>query len=166
MQRVTRPSGGIHEKLRWLPVSLHKKLQNVINGIYGGSNFDVSAGPLPVKREGIIVYIIGKESVRKCMFKSGVWAYLSLVVAFNCNGAGLSSILEVDACNIAEVARETFDKYVLLFPLLFLIFHWITIVIKTDTWECGLNFLKSLIMTIMNCDLLAEISPSCNLAYS
>ncbi|XP_019195744.1 PREDICTED: mitochondrial fission protein ELM1-like isoform X1 [Ipomoea nil] len=33
--RVTRPRGGINERLRWLPVFLHKKLEHAMKWIYG-----------------------------------------------------------------------------------------------------------------------------------
>eukprot|EP01018_Ginkgo_biloba_P016863 Gb_40291 [translate_table: standard] len=37
--RVTRPSGGYNEWLRWLPVSLHKKLDYIIRHIYADLRF-------------------------------------------------------------------------------------------------------------------------------
>lgn len=41
-QRVTRPRGGIHERLHWLPVFLHKKLDHVMKQFQltvGGQKF-------------------------------------------------------------------------------------------------------------------------------
>ncbi|RAL44611.1 hypothetical protein DM860_003370 [Cuscuta australis] len=35
LYRVTRPRGGINDRLRWLPVSLHKKLEHAMKWIHG-----------------------------------------------------------------------------------------------------------------------------------
>ncbi|KAF6165838.1 hypothetical protein GIB67_012735 [Kingdonia uniflora] len=80
--RVTRPRGGINEWLHWLPVSLHKKLVYVIKRICGDSRFPLIAR--------------GKKLV-PLLNEIG-------------SGAGLSSILEADAKQIATMARETFEK--------------------------------------------------------
>lgn len=81
MQRVTRPSGGINEWLRWLPVSLHKILYSIIMRIYSYSRFIVSRGkklaPLPSENRGSV---------------------------------GLSSILEADSKQIVNMARESYEK--------------------------------------------------------
>ncbi|KAJ6906704.1 hypothetical protein NC652_024195 [Populus alba x Populus x berolinensis] len=73
LYRVTRPSGGINEWLRWLPVSLHKILYSIIMRIYSYSRFIVSRGkklaPLPLENRGSV---------------------------------GLSSILEADSKQIVE----------------------------------------------------------------
>lgn len=37
LKRVIRPKGGINKWLQWLPVSLHKRLENVRKLIYGDS---------------------------------------------------------------------------------------------------------------------------------
>ncbi|XAR64733.1 hypothetical protein NMG60_11008535 [Bertholletia excelsa] len=37
--RVTRPRGGVNKWLHWLPVSLHKKMANVVKHISGDSLF-------------------------------------------------------------------------------------------------------------------------------
>jgi hypothetical protein len=38
-QRVTRPRGGINRWFKWLPVSIHKKLDSVVRKICGNSRF-------------------------------------------------------------------------------------------------------------------------------
>lgn len=35
LQRVSRPRGGINEKLRWLPVYVHKQLEGAVEWIRG-----------------------------------------------------------------------------------------------------------------------------------
>ncbi|CAI9097677.1 OLC1v1034146C1 [Oldenlandia corymbosa var. corymbosa] len=35
LYRVTRPSGGIHDRLRWLPVPIHKEFERVVNKFMG-----------------------------------------------------------------------------------------------------------------------------------
>lgn len=81
LYRVTRPSGGINEWLRWLPVSLHKILYSIIMRIYSYSRFIVSRGkklaPLPLENRGSV---------------------------------GLSSILEADSKQIVNMARESYEK--------------------------------------------------------
>ncbi|CAL9766421.1 unnamed protein product [Musa acuminata subsp. burmannicoides] len=82
IHRVTRPRGGINEWLRWLPVSVHKVLDNLIRQIFGNSRLVMSLQgrklvPFPVQNGGHV---------------------------------GLSSILEADARKIASIARETFEK--------------------------------------------------------
>ena len=84
MKRVTRPRGPINYWFRWLPVSLHKKLDYAIKRIFGESKlFMLLQGkkvlPLPLKNGRI---------------------------------SGLSSVLEADAKQIAMMAKQTFDKYV------------------------------------------------------
>lgn len=39
LQRVTRPQGGINRWFKWLPVSIHKKLDSVIRKFCGNSRF-------------------------------------------------------------------------------------------------------------------------------
>ncbi|KAI5425412.1 mitochondrial fission protein ELM1 [Lathyrus oleraceus] len=39
LYRVTRPQGGINRWFKWLPVSIHKKLDSFIRRIYGNSRF-------------------------------------------------------------------------------------------------------------------------------
>ncbi|XP_077230785.1 mitochondrial fission protein ELM1-like [Tasmannia lanceolata] len=82
LYRVTRPRGGINEWLRWLPVSLHKKVFYVIKRLFGDAQFPMTIGgkklvPFPAQNGGI---------------------------------AGLSSVLEADAKQIATMAHETFEK--------------------------------------------------------
>ncbi|PQQ20150.1 mitochondrial fission protein ELM1 isoform X1 [Prunus yedoensis var. nudiflora] len=83
LHRVTRPRGGINEWLHWLPLSLHRKFM-----------------PLPAERTDFIVE--GKKVEQ-----------LELIVHFsaeNGSSSGLSSdVLEADAKQIAEMARQTFD---------------------------------------------------------
>ncbi|KAK1299720.1 hypothetical protein QJS10_CPB13g01507 [Acorus calamus] len=82
LYRVIRPRGGINELLRWLPVSLHKRFDYVIQRIFGDSHFSV------------------------------VFRGRKLVPFTSLNGwkTGLSSIVEADAKQIATMARETFEK--------------------------------------------------------
>jgi hypothetical protein len=54
MQRVTRPRGGINEWLHWLPVSLHTKLDHVMNTIYQVNGQKVM--PLSAHTTGIVVH--------------------------------------------------------------------------------------------------------------
>ncbi|KAF8397936.1 hypothetical protein HHK36_016862 [Tetracentron sinense] len=82
LYRVTRPRGGINEWLHWLPVSLHKKLYYVIRRICGDSRF-------PLTSRGKRVVSLPTQ---------------------NGGGAGLASVLEADAKQIATMARETFEK--------------------------------------------------------
>ncbi|XVE79213.1 hypothetical protein DITRI_Ditri14bG0039500 [Diplodiscus trichospermus] len=51
LYRVTRPRGGINEWLHWLPVSLHKKLDNLIRLIRIYSRRG-KLGPLPLENGG------------------------------------------------------------------------------------------------------------------
>nr|GME12095.1 mitochondrial fission protein ELM1-like isoform X2 [Ipomoea batatas] len=57
-KRVTRPRGGIHERLRWLPVFLHKKLEHAGKWIYGDlqlqvGNMGKQVTNLPAKQTAI-----------------------------------------------------------------------------------------------------------------
>ncbi|KAK8957429.1 hypothetical protein KSP39_PZI001581 [Platanthera zijinensis] len=82
---VIRPRGGYNEWLRWLPLSIHKIVEGIIQQLLGNSRFAVKLEkrmtPLPAQNYGSI---------------------------------GLSSILEADAKHIASIARENFDKEGLL----------------------------------------------------
>ncbi|KAH0971704.1 hypothetical protein GBA52_023860 [Prunus armeniaca] len=86
LYRVTRPKGGINEWLHWLPLSLHRKL-SLLYFILCGAHLDF--------------IVEGKKVV------------LELIVPFsaeNGSSSGLSSdVLEADAKQIAEMARQTFD---------------------------------------------------------
>ncbi|KAF5204503.1 Mitochondrial fission protein elm1 [Thalictrum thalictroides] len=82
LYRVTRPRGGINDWLHWLPVSLHKTLDYIIRRICGYSRYPV--------------IVSGKKPVH-LPSEYGV-------------SAGLSSLLEADAKQIATMARETFEK--------------------------------------------------------
>lgn len=95
MQRVTRPRGGINEWLCWLPVSLHKRFDYIIRRFFGDPHCPMTP--------------IGNK--------------LMPLPAENCGNAGLSSVLEADAKQIATMARETFEKYgfFLFSPFLFLV---------------------------------------------
>ncbi|PKA64311.1 hypothetical protein AXF42_Ash009532 [Apostasia shenzhenica] len=82
LYRVIRPRGGVNEWLRWLPLSIHKVVDSIINQLLGKSRFYMTAqgkkmGPFPAQNGGNI---------------------------------GLSSILEADARHIASMARENFEK--------------------------------------------------------
>ncbi|KAG6528820.1 hypothetical protein ZIOFF_011005 [Zingiber officinale] len=80
--RVTRPRGGVNDWLHWLPVSLHKVLENLIRQIFGNSTFGM--------------LLRGRKLDSFCVQNGGY--------------VGLSSILEADATKIAIIARETFEK--------------------------------------------------------
>ncbi|KAG0459633.1 hypothetical protein HPP92_022761 [Vanilla planifolia] len=80
--RVIRPRGGYNEWLKWLPLSLHKVLDNLINQLLGQSRFAMKSQakkfiPFPTQNGGII---------------------------------GLSSIVEADAKHIASIAQDNFEK--------------------------------------------------------
>ncbi|XP_044483395.1 mitochondrial fission protein ELM1 [Mangifera indica] len=81
LYRVTRPKGGIHEWLHWLPVSLHKKLDYVMRLIFGYSRVLLTSRgeklvPLPLEN----------------------------------GSAGLSSVLEANVNQIVTMARDTYEK--------------------------------------------------------
>ncbi|KAG2299965.1 hypothetical protein Bca52824_036437 [Brassica carinata] len=80
LYRVTRPKGGIHEWLHWLPVGLHKKLDFILRHIYLYS---------------------------RLMLGSRQSKYIASVPSEN---VGLSSILEADVKSIVSMARDTFEK--------------------------------------------------------
>ncbi|THU44546.1 hypothetical protein C4D60_Mb02t08520 [Musa balbisiana] len=82
IHRVTRPRGGINEWLRWLPVPVHKVLDNLIRQIFGNSR--------------LVMSLQGRKLVAFPVQNGG--------------HVGLSSILEADAKKIASIARETFEK--------------------------------------------------------
>ncbi|KAJ8899623.1 hypothetical protein K2173_018597 [Erythroxylum novogranatense] len=80
LHRVTRPRGGINEWLRWLPVSIHKKVDYFINRIYGGR------------------------------WRCNLTVQEPKAVNLSHDRIGLSNILEADATHIAMMACETFEK--------------------------------------------------------
>ncbi|KAK6926548.1 Mitochondrial fission protein ELM1-like [Dillenia turbinata] len=82
LYRVTRPRGGINEWLHWLPVSLHIKIYYILRQIRGYTS----------------------------LLRSGRRKKLMPLPAENGVSAGLSSILDADAKQIASMARETFEK--------------------------------------------------------
>ncbi|KAL5575919.1 hypothetical protein UlMin_017618 [Ulmus minor] len=82
LYRVTRPKGGMNEWLHWLPVSVHKKLYNIIRQIHGYSK-------LFLKSRGHKIASLPSE---------------------NGSSVGLSSILEADVKQIVNMARETYEK--------------------------------------------------------
>ncbi|KAL5976170.1 hypothetical protein ACLOJK_020500 [Asimina triloba] len=96
---VLRPQGGINEWLRWLPVSLHKMVDRIIKRMFGD--------PPQARR--------GKTVVPYTAEKFG--------------NAGLSSVLEADAKQIATMARETFEKEG---PLLVVASGWDTISVASS----------------------------------
>ncbi|EPS71612.1 hypothetical protein M569_03146 [Genlisea aurea] len=82
LYRVTRPSGGANEFLRWLPVSLHKKLYYILYLILGYSRKMIltsSTKTVPRSKE-------------------------------NGGNVGLSSVLEADVKGIVRMAKETFER--------------------------------------------------------
>ncbi|KAL5721183.1 serine/threonine protein kinase [Ranunculus cassubicifolius] len=81
LYHVTRPRGGIHNWLHWLPVSLHKKVEYIIRRLCRNSQFTVRG-----------------EKVAPFTYEKSV------------SGGGLLSILEADSRQIANMARESFDK--------------------------------------------------------
>ncbi|KAL4182580.1 hypothetical protein AMTRI_Chr11g150820 [Amborella trichopoda] len=82
LYRVTRPRGGLNEWLSWLPVSMHKKLYLILRQICGNSAF------------------LSSYSGKK----------LFPLPAENGGVAGLPSVLEADAKQIAMMACDTFEK--------------------------------------------------------
>lgn len=55
VQRVMRPRGGTNAWLRWLPVSVHKKLDSFIKQVFGDSSRKVEGKngmPLMTKKTG------------------------------------------------------------------------------------------------------------------
>lgn len=80
LYRVMRPRGTVNEWLHWLPVSVHKKVDNVIRRIYDDSRCFLGKKVMPV-----LVENGGKN-------------------------AGLLDVLEADANQIAKMARDTFDR--------------------------------------------------------
>ncbi|KAF2598661.1 hypothetical protein F2Q68_00007656 [Brassica cretica] len=77
---VTRPKGGIHEWLHWLPVGFHKKLEFILRHLYLYSRLMLSS----------------KQS--------------KYIASENGGSVGLSSILEADVNKIVTMARETYEK--------------------------------------------------------
>ncbi|GAB2274587.1 hypothetical protein Dimus_009355 [Dionaea muscipula] len=80
--RVTRPRGGLNEWVHWLPVSVHKRLHYIVGLILGYSQILLTSGGRKVG---------------------------SLPSAYGTN-LGLSSVLEADAKQIANMARKTFEN--------------------------------------------------------
>ncbi|KAF2560756.1 hypothetical protein F2Q70_00014622, partial [Brassica cretica] len=80
LYRVTRPKGGIHEWLHWLPVGFHKYLDFILRHLYLYS---------------------------RLMLRSKQTKYIS---SENSGNVGLSSILEADVNKIVTMARETYEK--------------------------------------------------------
>lgn len=90
--RVIRPKGGINKRLQWLPVPLHKRLENVRKLIYGDS--------LPTQ-----IAVRGHK-------------LMSLAAERQVS----SEILEANAKHIAALSCEAFAKYVLFSIFMFLYF--------------------------------------------
>ncbi|KAJ6300234.1 hypothetical protein OIU76_021101 [Salix suchowensis] len=80
LHRVMRPRGAVNEWLHWLPISVHKKVDNVLRKIYDDSRC-----------------ILGKK-------------VMPVLVENDGKNAGLFGVLEADANQIAKMARETFDR--------------------------------------------------------
>ncbi|KAJ4910911.1 Mitochondrial fission protein ELM1 [Raphanus sativus] len=81
LYRVTRPKGGIHEWLHWLPVGFHKKLEFLLRHLYLYSRL--------MLRPKQSKYIASENGGSKL---------------------GLSSVLEADVKEIVTMARETYEK--------------------------------------------------------
>ncbi|XP_061366753.1 mitochondrial fission protein ELM1-like [Gastrolobium bilobum] len=66
LYRVTRPRGGINRWLRWLPVSLHKKIEYVIRKLCGNSRFQTSKGISDVlEADAHHIATVARETFRK-----------------------------------------------------------------------------------------------------
>ncbi|XP_055812343.1 mitochondrial fission protein ELM1-like isoform X3 [Solanum dulcamara] len=86
--RVIRPKGGINKRLHWLPVSLHKRLENVRKLIYGDS------------------------------FSTQIAVRGQKLMSLAAERQVSSDILEANAKHIATLSCEAFAKYVLDGPSL------------------------------------------------
>uniref|UniRef100_A0ACD5ZCY3 Uncharacterized protein n=1 Tax=Avena sativa TaxID=4498 RepID=A0ACD5ZCY3_AVESA len=80
LYRVTRPSGGINEWLHFLPISMHKLIDQVLRQLFRNTRF--------------AIVVQGRKPYR----------------VLNGGYVGLSSVLEVDTKKIVATARDTFDK--------------------------------------------------------
>ncbi|XP_047081654.1 mitochondrial fission protein ELM1 [Lolium rigidum] len=80
LYRVTRPSGGINEWLHFLPVSMHKLIDQLLRQLFRNTRF--------------ALVVQGRKPYR----------------VPNGGYVGLSSVLEVDTKRIVATARDTFDK--------------------------------------------------------
>jgi hypothetical protein len=88
---VTRPKGGLNEWLHWLPVGFHKKLDFILRHIYLYSRL-----------------MLGSKQSK----------YISSVPSENGGNVGLASILEADVKGIVNLARQTYEKYVIFLKFL------------------------------------------------
>lgn len=82
MQRIIRPTGGINKWLHFLPISLHKMVDQVLRHILSNTTFTTLfqgklSAPYPVS---------------------------------NVQSLGLSSVLEADSKRIVTMVRDTFEK--------------------------------------------------------
>ena len=80
MQRVTRPRGGINEWLHFLPISMHKFIDQVLRQFFRNTRF--------------AIVIQGRKPYR----------------VLNDGSVGLSAVLEADVKKIVTVARDTYEK--------------------------------------------------------
>ncbi|KAF8693320.1 hypothetical protein HU200_038709 [Digitaria exilis] len=80
LQRVTRPSGGINEWLHFLPISLHKFIDQVLRQFFRNTRF--------------AIVVQGRRPYR----------------VPNAGSVGLSTVLEADVKKIVTVARDTYEK--------------------------------------------------------
>lgn len=80
LQRVTRPSGGINEWLHFLPISLHKFVDQVLRQFFRNTRFAIVV-------QGRRPYLVP-----------------------NAGSVGLSTVLEADVKKIVTVARDTYEK--------------------------------------------------------
>lgn len=80
MQRVTRPRGGINEWLHFLPISMHKFIDQVLRQFFSNTRF--------------AIVVQGRKPYR----------------VLNAASVGLSSVLEADVKKIVTVARDTYEK--------------------------------------------------------
>ncbi|RLN07277.1 mitochondrial fission protein ELM1 [Panicum miliaceum] len=80
LYRVTRPRGGINEWLHFLPISLHKFVDQVLRQFFHNTRF--------------AIVVQGRKPYR----------------VLNAGSVGLSTVLEADVKKIVCVARDTYEK--------------------------------------------------------
>ncbi len=82
MQRIIRPTGGVNKWLHFLPISLHKIVDQVLRNILSNTTFTT-------------------------LFQGKL---LAPYPVSNVHSFGLSSVLEADTNKIVTVVRDTFEK--------------------------------------------------------
>lgn len=65
---MSRPRGGINERLHWLPVSAHKQLERAVNWICGKPFQSKKLAPLPAEGEGSIGLFTHNTVSLDCFF--------------------------------------------------------------------------------------------------